>query len=82
MLFEEQEGLELIDKAAEKGKKVEGYDKVFMMNITKYKEQVTFTQKIRLKKVPSDVVGFIEFMTCDDEQCLPPRQVEFAINLE
>lgn len=82
VVFEELEGLEAIGKTEESGKKVEGYDQVFMMNITKYKEEVSFTQVLKLPAGTETISGTVEFMTCDDEQCLPPSQVEFTAMLE
>lgn len=80
--LEELEGLEKIGKTEESGHKVEGYDKVFMMNITKYKEEVTFKQIVKLPEGTAFISGTIEFMTCDDEQCLPPTLVEFTAEVE
>lgn len=80
--LEELEGLETIGKTEESGHKVEGYDKVFMMNITKYKEQVTFQQALKVPAGTEFISGTIEFMTCDDEQCLPPTLVEFTVEIE
>ncbi|GAB5551441.1 MAG: hypothetical protein Sapg2KO_10320 [Saprospiraceae bacterium] len=82
LTLEELEGLETIGKTEESGHKVEGYDKVFMMNITKYKEEVTFTQVLKLPEGTEFISGMIEFMTCDDEQCLPPTQIEFTAGIE
>ncbi|MCP3930430.1 MAG: sugar transporter [Bacteroidetes bacterium] len=80
--FNEVTGFEKVGKTKEGGNKKEGYDKLFDMNIVKYSSKVAFTQRI---KVPADqkiITGDLEFMTCDDEKCLPPRQVDFKIALE
>lgn len=80
--LEELDGLEVIGKAEESGHKVEGYDKVFMMDITKYKEEVIFKQTVKLPTGTAFLAGTVEFMTCDDEQCLPPTEVEFTAGIE
>lgn len=80
--LEELDGLEKVGQAEELGDKVEGYDAVFMMNVTKYKENITIRQKVNLPAGTTFFTGFVEFMTCDDEQCLPPSQVEFAVEVE
>lgn len=80
--LEDLDGLETIGKVEESGHKVEGYDKVFMMDITKYKEEVTFKQTVKLPSGTEYLSGTVEFMTCDDEQCLPPTEVEFTAAIE
>lgn len=80
--LEELEGLEKVGTAEELGEKIEGYDPIFMMNVTKYKENITIRQKLKLPAGTTFFTGSVEFMTCDDEQCVPPTQVEFAIEVE
>ena len=60
------------------GNKVSGFDEMFDMDITKYKKDLTIRQKITVKSMTDQVVGFLEYMTCDDTQCRPPTAVEFA----
>ncbi len=72
---------ELVGRTKEDGKFIEGYDKVFEMNVKKFKEKVVFTQRVKVKKPRATVKGFLEFMTCDDEKCLPPEEVEFKFKL-
>jgi hypothetical protein len=31
---------------------------------------------------PVEVKGYVEFMCCDDEKCLPPAEVNFTFKLE
>ena len=80
--FDEQEGLTLEGETAETGKKTEGYDPLFDMNIAKFAGEVRFTQNIRTDAQVEKVTGYLEFMTCNDEVCLPPREVEFSILLK
>lgn len=72
---------ELIGKTEEAGNKKEGYDEMFDMNIIKYGKKVEFIQKV--KSTGSTVVkGSVEFMTCDDHQCLPPTQIDFSLDVK
>ena len=73
---------ELVGKTEEKGHKKEGYDEIFEMNLVKFDGEVQFIQRINIKGEVSQVKGSLEFMTCDDERCLPPKMVDFAIPLE
>lgn len=81
IVLEENEAVELVDQATEEGEKITGYDSLFDMNITKYKKHLTITQKIKAKK-GQQLKGYITFMTCNDEQCLPPTDVPFDITLK
>lgn len=60
--------------------KKEGFDKMFDMNIVKYAKEVTFAQKVKLKKPDAKIEGSFLFQTCDDSKCLPPNKQNFAFN--
>ncbi|MEM1328246.1 MAG: protein-disulfide reductase DsbD domain-containing protein [Bacteroidota bacterium] len=77
----EFEGVELIGIGTEKGYKKEGFDEVFGMNLIKFGKTVTFTQRVKLTSTSKSIDGYLTYMTCDDEQCLPPQDVEFSIAL-
>ena len=59
----------------------EGHDELFDMKVITFKEKATFTQRIKLTGKVESVSGYLEFMTCNGEQCLPPTSVEFEIEL-
>ena len=71
----------LVGEVTEEGKKKEGMDALFGVNVIKFSGLVLFRQKVKAK-VGDTISGYLEFMACDDEQCLPPKEVEFAITLE
>ncbi|MEM9888005.1 MAG: protein-disulfide reductase DsbD domain-containing protein [Bacteroidota bacterium] len=77
----EFEGAEPIGKGTEKGYKKEGYDEIFGMNLVKFGKTVTFSQQIRVSSMDKAISGYLTYMTCNDEQCLPPTDVEFHIAL-
>lgn len=81
LVFNEANELELEGETEESGSKVEGFDKVFAMDITKYKDSLTLTQKIKRPKGLDKLSGYITYMSCDDEKCLPPRDFEFEVVL-
>ena len=69
-------------KVLEIGKLEKVYDKNFKMNLKFYSKKVDFVQKIKLKTPVSTVAkGKITFMVCNDEKCLPPTDVTFAIKI-
>ena len=61
-------------------KPVTKFEKTFDMNVSYFEKTVTFTQKIKLTGAANPVVkGTVEYMVCDDSQCLPPETVDFSI---
>jgi thiol:disulfide interchange protein DsbD len=78
--FDPAEGLQLIGEISEAGPAIEGMDELFQMNVKKFKNEVIFTQRAILSEKTKVVSGYIEFMTCDDEQCLPPTEIPFAFS--
>jgi thiol:disulfide interchange protein len=59
----------------------EGYDEMFGMNIKKYANEVDFVYVLENYKKEGVLKGSIEYMTCDDERCLPPDFTDFEIDL-
>ncbi len=55
------------------------YEPTFKMNVTYYEKTVTFIQKIKIKNKSTMVKAKVEFMACNDKQCLPPEEVELSI---
>ena len=52
------------------------------MELRFFEKEAVFTQKVKvLGKEPVAVKGELEYMVCNDGQCLPPTVVEFDINL-
>jgi thiol:disulfide interchange protein DsbD len=79
-MFEEEPHYELIGKVEEvSDHKVSGFDKIFEMEVTKFKKTVSFQQKIKTNDPAKAIKGSLEFMTCDDTRCLPPEFVDFEI---
>jgi thiol:disulfide interchange protein DsbD len=54
-------------------------EKVFGMEVGFFEKSVIFQQKIRLKTKQTTVSGKLEYMTCNDQKCLPPDDIEFSI---
>jgi thiol:disulfide interchange protein DsbD len=80
--FQKSPDYELIGKTTETPKAVSAFDKNFNITISWHEDKAVFKQKIRLKKSNATVKGSVEFMVCNDKQCLPPEDLEFAIKLK
>lgn len=50
------------------------WDPIFQMNITSFKNKVSFSQIIRTSLSSFDIPATISFMVCNDQNCLPPTQ--------
>jgi DsbC/DsbD-like thiol-disulfide interchange protein len=76
--------------AAAKGYKLNGrvtepapivrFEKAFNMQVSYFEHEVIFQQKIKLTGAAQVTIkGTLEYMTCNDKQCLPPEDVNFTI---
>ena len=81
--FTKGDHYELIGKAEESGHRKEGIDELFGVNVIKFlsDEPVTFTQTVHVTDYGTPIKGEVEFMCCDDEQCLPPSSEPFVYEL-
>ena len=69
-------------KVKEMGKLEKYKDKTLDVSANQYSNKVVFVQKIKMKgKAKTNVTGKLEFQTCNDEKCLPPKTVNFSISL-
>lgn len=64
--------------------KLEKYrDDKLDVSANQYSNKVEFIQVVKLKgKVKTAVTGKLEFQTCDDKKCLPPKTLPFTIALK
>ena len=70
-------GATVVGKLQPKGKEIASYDKLFEMNVRYFESTAQFIQKLKLTGGDYKIEGFLEFGACNDENCLPPTQVEF-----
>jgi hypothetical protein len=63
------------------GKKEEAIEPLFNDMLLKFfKKRVTFRQVVTITQ-DATLSGYLEFMTCDDRQCLAPEAVDFSFEL-
>lgn len=73
-------GRTIVGAPTETGHKViEGVDEMFGMVVKKFKEEAVFIQRINVEDPNTPVTGSFEYMTCNDEMCLPPTTVYFIV---
>ncbi|HMR92244.1 MAG TPA: protein-disulfide reductase DsbD family protein, partial [Chitinophagaceae bacterium] len=67
----------------EVGKLEKFHDKKLALSANQYSKKVDFVQVVKLKaNAKTNVSGSIEYQTCDDEKCLPPKTVKFSVAIE
>jgi len=71
----------LVGKAKESGGIMKVHDKVFDMNLTKFKHSAILTQRIEVIDPSKPITGYMNFMVCNEEMCLPPRDVDFSFKI-
>ncbi|WP_317169611.1 protein-disulfide reductase DsbD domain-containing protein [Mucilaginibacter humi] len=77
--FAKSKDYTLVGKAIEP-KPVTKYEDAFKMNVSYFEKEVVFTQKIKLKSANVTAIkGSLEYMTCNNQKCLPPEDVNFTI---
>lgn len=75
--------IEKVGKITEAGKLEKFHDKELDISANQYSEKVDFVQVIKVKgKVKTSFSGSVEFQTCDDKKCLPPKTVNFKVALD
>jgi thiol:disulfide interchange protein len=80
--FENAAGYSLAAKTYAVTKPEVKFDQSFEMNIGMYTNSAEFRQKIEVKSYPAVIKGTITFMSCNDKECLPPRDVEFSVTVK
>ncbi len=80
--FKKKSNYQLVGKVTE-SKPIEEVDAMFENMVLKYfADKAVFKQKIKvLSQKDFTITGSLEFMCCDDKQCLPPTEVEFTFNI-
>ena len=69
-------------KVKEVGKIVKKYESAWSHDVRYYEKTVDFVQVVKLKSnVKTDLAGKVEFMVCNDHECLPPADVNIKVNV-
>lgn len=80
--FDKTEGAEVIGKLTPQGNVIEHFDNMFEMNLRYFEEKGTFVQKVKLTGGAYDISGYLQYGACNDENCLPPTDVDFSFKGE
>ena len=83
IIFSKNPLVSFIGPIKEKGKLFDEVETATRTRSRYYTNNVQFVQSVKLKKsIKTSLSGEIEFMVCDDKQCLPPGKVKFLVKLQ
>lgn len=79
-----KQGIQLIGKVQEIGKKHDEFSEAFGAQIVYYSNKVVFKQKFKPKDAskPATITAEIIYQTCNDRVCLAPNTLEFEKQIE
>lgn len=81
--FDKSSNYTLVGKVNEIPKAKPIFDEIFGMQVAWFESSATFKQKIKVSSNKDfKISGALEFMVCDDKQCLPPEEVEFSFDIK
>ena len=70
-------------KAKEVGKLEQHHEPLFGVDVKQFSNKVDFVQLVKLKApVKTSMNLAVEFMVCNDKQCLPPKTEKFSVALK
>jgi len=79
--FNESSGFSLEGKTYEVTKPEELFDEAFGFKIKSFSDKAEFRQKVTSEKASFTVTGVVNFMSCNNTTCSPPKDVEFSIKI-
>lgn len=78
IVLETLEGVTPVGRpTAAEGKVIRKFEPVFEMELAYYERSVTFVQELQLKDAYT-LTGYVRYMACNDEMCMPPLTEEFS----
>ncbi len=81
IVFEKIKGARLDGKVFSDSKLITHYDNLFSMNLSWYENSAQFKQKLTVTDPNGfSVSGYVKYMGCNDESCLPPTEYPFSLS--
>jgi hypothetical protein len=68
-------------KVKESGKMKKVFEEAFSSEVRYYENTVDFVQVVKTKGAKSNLSGSVEFMVCNEKECLPPATVNFNVSI-
>lgn len=80
--FETIEGAEAVGSLQSGAGAIESMDPIFGMRVSYFEGEGTFIQKLNFTGGAYRLQGYLEYGSCNDENCMPPTKYEFDIKGE
>ena len=74
------EGAELDGAMRQLSSPVKIYDDIFGMEIGYFEKKAVFEQDVRLSAQSATVKAEVEYMACNDQNCIPPTEEEITLS--
>lgn len=78
--FIENSEINIVGKTTEP-QSITKYDENFGGELSFFEDKVVFNQKVKVSN-STTLKGVVTYMICNDEICLPPKEVEFEVVIE
>ena len=78
LTIEKQKGLKPDGKLRATGKVQKMMDEMFDMEVSYMEGTATFVQRFTIAEPEYEVTGYLTYGACNDENCIPPTNVEFS----
>src|SRR5690606_32816866 len=81
--FTKSKNYSLVGKTLEIPKAESAFDELFGMQVGWFDQTATFKQEIKiLSKEDFKLKGSVEYMACNDRQCIPPEELEISFDVK
>ena len=75
--------IQLEGPVKEVGKLEQKHEELFGVDVKQFSNKVVFVQTVKMKtKAKTSIIGTIEFMTCNNRECLPPKAQPFSVAIK
>ncbi|MBR4130101.1 MAG: thioredoxin family protein [Bacteroidaceae bacterium] len=82
LTLEKQKGLKPDGKLKATGKLHKAMDEMFGMEVSYMEGTASFVQRFTITEPEYEVAGYLTYGACNDENCMPPTNVEFSFKGE
>ncbi len=81
--FNDNANIEFVGEMTTNPQPIDKFDETFQMDLRYFSNQAEFIQVVKVKSAdPVTIDGYLEFMCCNDETCLPPTEVDFSFKVD
>ncbi len=79
---DETTGIQIIGDFKATSKPKTEFSEAFGMELKYFGGKVVFIQRVKVTKSGAKLVGYVEYMACNNGQCIPPGEADFEFDLK